>query len=155
MSRGGVPRGCLISMMEPRGLPKGITTRLSTHTHTSLNMRIIIPAMSPHNYSIRLAIEQCLLHIRAFFGGKTKRPFFLSFHPLAHETNNELLPNHFSRSHENRSILCSSVFSELHHCQTSLSFVPLPSFVRILNHIPHHAALLQVETINGSKNLPK
>ena len=38
-------------------------------------------------------IKQCLLHIRVFFGGKTKSPCFdLSFHPLADKTNNEHLP---------------------------------------------------------------
>ena len=37
-------------------------------------------------------IEQCLLHIRVFFGGKTKRPCFV---PLADKTNNEHLPKPF------------------------------------------------------------
>ena len=38
-------------------------------------------------------IEQCLFHIRVFFGGKTKRPW--SFHPLAVKTNIEHLPKPF------------------------------------------------------------
>ena len=38
------------------------------------------------------SIEQCLLHIRVFFGGKTKRPCFV---PLADKTNNEHLPKPF------------------------------------------------------------
>ena len=41
-------------------------------------------------------IEQCLLHIRVFFGGKTKRPCFdLS---LADKTNNEHLPKTFFKA---------------------------------------------------------
>ena len=43
-------------------------------------------------------IEQCLLHIRVFFGGKTKSPCFDLFrHPLADsdKTNNEHLANIF------------------------------------------------------------
>ena len=36
-------------------------------------------------------IEQCLLHIRVFFGRKRKRPCFDLFHPLADKTNNEHL----------------------------------------------------------------
>ena len=50
----------------------------------------------------RLA-NQCLLHIRVFFGGKSKSLFW-SFHPLADKTKNTY-GNHFSRSYENRSIL--------------------------------------------------
>ena len=49
------------------------------------------------------SIEQCLLHIRVFFGGKTKESMFWSFHPLAVKTSNEHLPKPFSRSYENRS----------------------------------------------------
>ena len=50
-------------------------------------------------------IEQCLLHIRVFFGGKTKSPFFdLFIHRLMKQMTNTYR-NHFSRSYENRSIL--------------------------------------------------
>ena len=49
-------------------------------------------------------IEQCLLHIRVFFGGKTKRPCFdLFIHWLIKQITNSCR-NHFSRSYENRSI---------------------------------------------------
>ena len=50
-------------------------------------------------------IEQYLLHIRVFFGGKTKSPFFdLFIHRLMKQMTNTYR-NHFSRSYENRSIL--------------------------------------------------
>ena len=49
-------------------------------------------------------IEQCLLHIRVFFGGKTKSPCFdLFIHWLIKQITNNYR-NHFSRSYENRSI---------------------------------------------------
>ena len=49
------------------------------------------------------SIEQCLLHIRVFFGGKTKSPcFVLSIHWLIKQITNTY-GNHFSRSYENRS----------------------------------------------------
>ena len=49
-------------------------------------------------------IEQCLLHIRIFFGGKTKRPCFdLFIHWLIKQITNTYR-NLFSRSYENRSI---------------------------------------------------
>ena len=48
-------------------------------------------------------IEQCLLHIRVFFGGKTKSPCFdLFIHWLMKQMTNTYR-NHFSRSYENRS----------------------------------------------------
>ena len=48
-------------------------------------------------------IEQCLLHIRVFFGGKTKSPCFdLFIHWLIKQITNTYR-NHFSRSYENRS----------------------------------------------------
>ena len=48
-------------------------------------------------------IEQCLLHIRVFFGGKTKRPCFdLFIHWLIKQITNTY-GDHFSRSCENRS----------------------------------------------------
>ena len=47
-------------------------------------------------------IEQCLLHIRVFFGGKTKRPCFdLFIHWLIKQITNTYR-NQFSRSYENR-----------------------------------------------------
>ena len=49
-------------------------------------------------------IEGCLLHIRVFFGGKTKSPCFdLFIHWLIKQIMNTYR-NHFSRSNENRSI---------------------------------------------------
>ena len=49
------------------------------------------------------SIEQCLLHIRVFFGGRTKSPcFVLSIHWLIKQTTNTY-GNDFSRSYENRS----------------------------------------------------
>ena len=53
-------------------------------------------------------IEQCLLHIRVFFGGKTKRPCFdLFIHWLLKQITNTYR-NHFSRSYENHSIETNS-----------------------------------------------
>ena len=50
------------------------------------------------------SIEQCLLHIRVFFGGKTKSPcFFLFSHWLIKQITNTY-GNHFSRTYENRSM---------------------------------------------------
>ena len=50
------------------------------------------------------SMEQCLLHIRVFFGGKTKSPCFVLFiHWLIKQITNTYW-NHFSRSYENRSI---------------------------------------------------
>ena len=49
-------------------------------------------------------IEQCLLHIKVFFGEKTKRPCFdLFIHWLIKQITNNYR-NHFSRSYENCSI---------------------------------------------------
>ena len=51
------------------------------------------------------SIEQCLLHIRVFFGGKTKSPCFVLFiHWLIKQITNTYR-KHFSRKYENRSIL--------------------------------------------------
>ena len=48
-------------------------------------------------------IEQCLLHIKVFFGGKTKSPCFdLFIHWLIKQITNTYR-NHFSRSYENLS----------------------------------------------------
>ena len=53
-----------------------------------------------HNWPI----EQSLLRIRVFFGGKTKRPCFdLFIHWLIKQITNTYYRNHFSRSCENRS----------------------------------------------------
>ena len=53
----------------------------------------------PHDWPI----EQCLLHIRVFFGGKTKRACFdLFIHRLIKQIANTHR-NHFSRSYENHS----------------------------------------------------
>ena len=50
-------------------------------------------------------IEQCLLHMRVFFGGKTKSLCFdLFIHWLIKQITNTDR-NHFSRSYENRSIV--------------------------------------------------
>ena len=50
------------------------------------------------------SIEQCLLHIRVFFGGKTKSPCFVLFtHWLIKQITNTYR-NHFSKTYENRSI---------------------------------------------------
>ena len=48
-------------------------------------------------------IEKWLLHIRFFGGWGNEEAMFWSFQPLADETNNEHLRNHFSRLYENRS----------------------------------------------------
>ena len=54
-------------------------------------------------------IKRCLLHIRVFFGGKTKRPCFdLLIHWLIKQTTNTY-QNHFPRSYENRSILQNGI----------------------------------------------
>ena len=53
-------------------------------------------------------VEQCVLHIRVFFDGKTKRPLFdLFIHWLMKQITNTYR-NQFSRSYENRSkvVLC-------------------------------------------------
>ena len=50
------------------------------------------------------SIEQCLLHIRVFFGGKMTSPCFVPFiHWLIKQITNTY-QNHFSRSYENRSM---------------------------------------------------
>ena len=48
-------------------------------------------------------IKQCLLHIRVFFGGKTKSPCFDLFIHWLMKQNNEHLPEPFSRSYESLS----------------------------------------------------
>ena len=63
-----------VKKLHARELLESIDTSLWRHTATDWS------------------IEQCLLHIRVFFGGKTKRPCFV---PLADKTNNEHLPKPF------------------------------------------------------------
>ena len=71
-------------------------------------------------------IEGCPLHIRVFFGGKTKSPYFdLFIHWLIKQIMNTHR-NHFSRSYENRSIalvLFACVLGRLVSCkvETALS----------------------------------
>ena len=48
-------------------------------------------------------IELCVLHIRVFFGGKTKRPCFDLFIHWQIKQMTNTCRNHFSRSYENRS----------------------------------------------------
>ena len=56
-----------------------------------------------------LPIEQCLLHIRVFFGGKTKSPCFdLFIHWLIKQISNTYR-NHFSRTY-NKMTLCFFFF---------------------------------------------
>ena len=50
------------------------------------------------------SIEQCLLHIRVFFGGKTKSPCFVLFNHWLTKQLTNTYRNHFSRTYENRSI---------------------------------------------------
>ena len=65
-------------------------------------------------------IEQCLLHIRAFFSGKRKKPCFdLAIHWLIKQITNTYR-NHFSRSYENHPILKNKtgpLFLELNLCE--------------------------------------
>ena len=49
------------------------------------------------------SIEQCLLHIRVFFGGKTKSPCFDIFIHWLIKQITKTYRNHFLRSYENRS----------------------------------------------------
>ena len=64
-------------------------------------------------------IEGCLLHIRVFFGGKTKSPCFDFFiHWLIKQIMNTYR-NHFSRPYENRSNAMDSGF----HVLDSVFFV--------------------------------
>ena len=64
-------------------------------------------------------IKQCLLHIRVFFGAKTKRPCFdLFIHWLIKQLTNTCR-NHFSRSYKNHSILSNG---DDHPCDSSPDF---------------------------------
>ena len=65
-----------------------------------INRQFALTSLLQHD----LPIERCLLHIRVFFGGKTKSPCFdLFIHWLIKQTTNTY-QNYFSRSYENRSI---------------------------------------------------
>ena len=48
-------------------------------------------------------IEQCLRHIRVFFGGKTKSPCFVLFNHWLIKQITNTYRNHFSRTYDNRS----------------------------------------------------
>ena len=54
------------------------------------------------------SIEQCLLHIRVFFGGKTKSPCFALFNHWLIKQITNTYRNHFSRTYENRFIKVSA-----------------------------------------------
>ena len=77
-----------------------IQTRVASRPRTR-NQSILRPdVIMQHDWPI----EQCLLHIRVFFGGKTKSPRFdLFIHWLIQQITNTYR-NHFSRFYENRSI---------------------------------------------------
>ena len=79
-------------------------------------------------------IEGCPLHIRVFFGGKTKSPYFdLFIHWLIKQIMNTHR-NHFSRSYENRSSL--SCYKDLiwnYLTCTAVHSVNLVSWVRSSN----------------------
>ena len=49
------------------------------------------------------SIEQCLRHIRVFFGGKTKSPCFVLFNHWLIKQITNTYRNHFSRTYDNRS----------------------------------------------------
>ena len=65
---------------------------------TFRNQPIFFDVTLQHNWPI----EQCLLHIKVFFGGKRKRPCFglFIYWLIKHITNT--YRNYFSRSYENR-----------------------------------------------------
>ena len=83
--------------------------------------------MLQHEWSI----EQYLLHIRVFFGGKTKSPCFdLFIHWLIKQITNTYW-NHFSRSYENRSmyvvvIFLSQVIFTFFLCFNFISSITIP-----------------------------
>ena len=70
--------------LSERSGEKKIHARELSRNQSILRFDVILQ----HDWSI----EQCLLHIRVFFGGKTKRPCFV---PLADKTNDEHLPKPF------------------------------------------------------------
>ena len=84
--------------------------RIQTHVKWTLRRKNFIPenileiALTSYCNTIGQLIEQCLLHIRVFFGGKTKRPCFdLFIHWLIKQIANSYR-NHFFMLYENRSI---------------------------------------------------
>ena len=73
---------------------------MKTREQNRNSKRMEIDVILQHDW----LIEQCLLHIRVFFGGKTKRPCFdLFIHWLIKQITNTYR-NYFSRSYESRSI---------------------------------------------------
>ena len=56
------------------------------------------------------SIEQCLLHIRVFFGGKMKSRCFVLFNHWLTKQLTNTYRNHFSRTYENRSIGAKLLF---------------------------------------------
>ena len=71
-------------------------------------------------------IEQYLLHIRVFFGGKTKRPCFdLFIHWLIKQIRNTYR-NHFSRTYENRFIQKKKNTKKREHLLLSLRYFEDP-----------------------------
>ena len=96
-----------------------LVCRTDTNTHgfwlvkRTLRWKNFIPEELSRNQSIfrfdvilqhDWPIEQCLLHIKVFFGEKTKRPCFdLFIHWLIKQITTNYR-NHFSRLYENRSI---------------------------------------------------
>ena len=72
-------------------------------------------ALTSYRNMIGQFIELCLLHIRVFFGGKTKRPYFdLFIHWLIKQMTNTCR-NQFSRSYKNRSSLKTDHYESLFH----------------------------------------
>ena len=79
--------------------------------------KLLMPDTSILRFDVMLQhhwpIEQCLPHIRVFFGGKTKSPCFdLFIHWLIKQIMNTYR-NHFSRPYENRSNAMDSGFQVL------------------------------------------
>ena len=73
--------------------------------------------------------QQCLLHIRVFFGGKTKSPCFdLFIHWLIKQITNTYR-NHFSRSYENRSKDISVMHLYIYVSWRIALTVSTPSFI--------------------------
>ena len=86
-------------------------------------------------------IEQYLVHIRVFFGGKTKSPCFdLFIHWLIKQMTNTYR-NHSSRSYENHSTLH---FRDRHGV-ASLCY---------RKHAGNHQSFVWTEALSGSKNYP-
>ena len=101
------------------------------------------------------SIEQCLLHIRVFFGGKTKRPCFdLFIHWLIKQLTNTYR-NHFSRASENRSTQTDRYFpSSNDHVDMEVSphqGIPTQSWIRDSTPwIPHSRRRIPVSPVSGT-----